>query len=98
MKTPPTRRLVLDVLKPHEPPMTEFAAEVASLKGVEGVNATLVETDEEVQNIKLTVEGEDVDRGDVDSVVSRLGGSVHSVDQVVVGERLVEDTPTPQDR
>jgi hypothetical protein len=96
--TAPTRRLVLDVLKPYKPSMTDFASEIASLASVEGVNATLVETDEKVQNIKLTVEGEDVDADDVKSGVKGLGGSVHSVDEVVVGDRIVEERPTLQDR
>jgi hypothetical protein len=51
------RRLVVDVLKPHQPEITEFAEAVADTDGVEGANATLIETDREVQNIKITMEG-----------------------------------------
>ncbi|MDZ7687865.1 MAG: DUF211 domain-containing protein [Halobacteriales archaeon] len=95
--TPPLRRLVVDVLKPHQPEITEFAEAVADTDGVEGVNATLIETDREVQNIKITVEGDDIDRDEVVEAVERLGGSVHSFDEVVCGERTVERRDTPQD-
>lgn len=95
--TPPTRRLVVDVLKPHQPEITEFAKSVADSDGVEGVNATLIETDREVQNIKITMEGGDIDKDEVFEVIEGLGGSVHSIDEAVCGERIVERRDTPQD-
>jgi hypothetical protein len=92
-----TRRLVLDVLKPHEPSIIEFASTVEKLAGVEGVNASLVEIDEEVQNIKLTIEGEGIDDEEVKKEIEDLGGSIHSVDEIVCGNKMVEKTQTPQD-
>lgn len=94
----PIRRLVLDVMKPHNPDILEFADAVAGCSGVEGVNAVLVETDREVQNIKLTIEGDDLEAAAIEETVVDLGGTVHSIDQVVCGERLVEQSATPQDR
>ncbi|WP_251344064.1 DUF211 domain-containing protein [Haloplanus halophilus] len=93
----PVRRVVLDVLKPHQPSTVEVASRLADLDGIEAVNALLVETDAEVQTLKLTVEGSDIAVERVDDEVERLGGSVHSVDQVVCGEYLVEEVRTPQD-
>lgn len=93
----PIRRLVLDVLKPYEPETLEFAERIADIDGVEGVNATLVETDQSVQNIKLTVEGPAVDYDAVTDVVDGLGGTIHSVDQVACGSLVVEESKTPQD-
>jgi hypothetical protein len=94
----PVKRLVVDVLKPHDPPLTEFTSHVADVGGVEGVTASLIELDREVQNVKLTVAGEDLDVEATESEVEALGGTVHSVDQVSCGEELVEDRPIPQDR
>ncbi|MFB6135229.1 MAG: DUF211 domain-containing protein [Halobacteriaceae archaeon] len=91
------RRLVLDLLKPHEPDLVVLAREVSDCEGVDGVNVTLLETDKEVQNVKLTVEGHGVDVDAVSETVTDLGGTVHSVDQVVCGDRLVEEVETPQD-
>ncbi|APW99629.1 hypothetical protein CHINAEXTREME_18450 [Halobiforma lacisalsi AJ5] len=96
--TPPIRRVVLDVLKPYEPDILEFTAAVADCESVDGVNAVLVETDREVQTLKLTIEGDDVDTDAVEGTVETVGGSVHSIDQVVCGDRLVEQSGTPQDR
>lgn len=91
------RQLVIDLLKPHDPPTLEFARELADIDGVDGVNAVLVEIDEDVENIKLTIEGDDVDFENIESTLERLGGTIHSVDQVACGNRLVEESETPQD-
>ena len=92
------RRLVIDVMKPQEPDILEFADTAANCAGVAGVNAVLVETDREVQNLKLTIEGEGIDANALEEAITDLGGTVHSIDQVVCGERLVEQIGTPQDR
>ena len=91
------RQLVIDVLKPHEPTMLTVADEIADLDGVDGVNAVLLEMDEEVRNIKFTIEGEDIDFEAVTETIEDTGGQVHSVDQVACGEYIVDDMPTPQD-
>ena len=91
------RQLVLDVLKPHEPTMLSIAQEMADTDGVDGVNAILLEMDEEVRNIKFTVEGDNIDYDTVTRVIEDTGATVHSVDQVACGDRMVEETPTPQD-
>lgn len=93
----PIRRLVVDVLKPYEPPTLEFTQQVAEAESVAGVNATLIELDREVQNVKFTIEGEGIKYDDVVTIIEDAGGTIHSVDQVVCGERIVEDAPTPQD-
>ena len=91
------RRLVVDVLKPHDPPLVEFATQVADLDTVDGATVSLIELDQEVQNVKLTVEGEALDVDAVTTTVEELGGSIHSTDQVACGEYIVEDRQTPQD-
>jgi hypothetical protein len=91
------RRLVLDVLKPHEPSLVEFTGRVSEVDSVEGVSASLVELDNEVQNVKLTFEGAAIEFPAVEAVIEGQGGTVHSVDQVACGERVVEDRPTLQD-
>lgn len=93
----PVRRLVVDVLKPHEPSTLAFTRRVASVESVGGVNTTLVELDKDVLNVKLTVEGESVEYDAVEAAIEDLGGTIHSVDQVACGEYIVEDAPTLQD-
>lgn len=91
------RRLVVDVLKPHSPTMPEFAKRVAGLEAIEGVTASLIELDQEVQNVKLTIEGDDLDVDAVERRIRDIGGTVHSIDQVACGQYIVEDRQTPQD-
>lgn len=93
----PILRLVLDVLKPHDPPTIELTQRLAETAGVAGVNAEVVDVDRDVQSIKLTIEGDDIDHEAVESAIETLGGSVHSIDQAVCGGRLVEQVETPQD-
>ena len=91
------RRLVIDVLKPHDPPLLEFTDQVAEIESVEGVTSSLIELDQEVQNVKLTFEGDDVDFSTIEETIENLGGTVHSVDQVACGEHIVTDRRTLQD-
>jgi len=92
------KRLVVDVLTPHDPPLAEFTADLADVGSLEGVTGSLIELDAEVQNVKLTVAGPGVGVEEIESEIETLGGTVHSVDQVACGDRVVEDRPTPQDR
>ena len=94
---PALRRVVVDVLKPHDPSLVEFADAVAAAAGVDGVNAAVIELDREVQNVKLTVEGPDLDLDAIETTIDGLGGSVHSVDEVACGASLVDEASTPQD-
>ena len=91
------RRIVLDVLKPHDPSLIEFAQHVTETECVEAASASLIELDKEVQNIKITIEGEELDYATIEAAVSDLGGTVHSIDQVACGEYVVEEQRTLQD-
>jgi hypothetical protein len=91
------RRVVLDVLKPHEPPLIEFTDRIDAVECIDGITSSLIELDQEVQNIKLTIEGENLDYTAIEEAVSELGGTVHSVDQVAYGEYVVEERRTLQD-
>ncbi|EMA17835.1 DUF211 domain-containing protein [Haloarcula argentinensis] len=91
------RRLVIDVLKPHDPPLLTFTNQLAEIESVEGVTSSLIELDQEVQNVKLTFESEDLDFEAIEETIDNLGGSVHSVDQVACGDSVVRDRRTLQD-
>ena len=91
------RHIALDVLKPHDPPLLEFTERIADVKCVDGVTSSLIELDQEVQNIKLTIEGEDLDYAVIEAEIDGQGGTIHSVDQAGYGEYIVEERRTPQD-
>lgn len=91
------RRMVLDIMKPHEPSVIKYSSDLANLDCVEGVNSSMVEIDNEVENIKVTLEGDNIHYEEVERVIDQLGGSVHSVDKVLCGKAIVEELTTPQD-
>lgn len=93
----PIRRLVLDVLKPYEPELPEFTRRVSEVDSVDALTASLLETDRKVQNVKLSLEGGDIDVAAVETQIEALGGSVHSIDEVACGEYVVAERQTPQD-
>lgn len=91
------RRIVLDVLKPYEPNIVEMAQEVANMNGVEGVNITLYEIDHQVENAKVTVEGNGLAYQELKAVIEKNGATIHSIDEVAAGRSLIEDVVTHQD-
>ncbi|AUX08168.1 hypothetical protein AArcSl_0517 [Halalkaliarchaeum desulfuricum] len=85
------RRLVLDVLKPHEPPMVTFSSQLSQLESVSGVTTKLVEMEEDVRTVRVAIEGEDLDLSKIEASIEDLSGSIHSVDEVSCGDRIVDD-------
>ncbi len=78
--------LVLDVLKPHQPPLAEFAEYIGELKPITKVDVGLEEIDERTESLKVTVEGNSIDFDELKEHIARIGAVVHSVDKVVVAE------------
>ncbi len=91
------RRVVLDVLKPHTPNIIELSTKIADLPGVNGVDISLIEMDQKVENIKITCEGDSINYEKVEKVIKDNGGSIHSLDKVSVGTSMIEEVTTPQD-
>ncbi|MFC4986635.1 MULTISPECIES: DUF211 domain-containing protein [Saliphagus] len=87
----PVTRLVLDVLKPHDPGVVPFTARLGDVEGIDAATATVVEVDERVKTLRVTLAGEDLDLGTIREEVEDLSASVHSIDQVSCGSRTVED-------
>lgn len=85
------KRLVLDVLVPIKGrSIIDIAENLSRIKGVEAVNITVKEVDVETQNIVIVLEGKDIDFSEVRIVIEELGGAIHSVDQVVAGNKIIE--------
>lgn len=85
------KRVVLDVLKPHEPPIHELASRLASLEGVTNVGITLVEIDQDTESIKVSLEGNDIDINVVRKSVEEVGAVIHSIDEVMVSKKLFSE-------
>ena len=91
------RRLVLDVMKPFEPDVIKYANSLTKIESVESVNITLIEIDKEVENIKITIEGDHLDYEEIKANIKNLAGAIHSIDMVVAGKKIIEAQNTPQD-
>ena len=78
------KRLVLDVLKPHQPNALEFSQALARAGGDYRVCITVLEVDEKTETLQVVVEGDAIDFYTVQSVIRDLGGSLHSIDEVEV--------------
>ncbi len=92
------RRLVLDVLKPHKPSVVELSLALSNLEGIEGVNIIIYEIDQQVENAKVIIAGNSIDFDTVKKKLEEMGSTIHSVDEVAAGKRIVEEVRTPQDR
>ena len=91
------RRLVLDVLKPHEPSNVLLALKLSEVENVDGVNLTLMEMDQNTETLKITIVGNNMDFEKIKKVIEELGAVIHSVDEIVAGKIMVEKVKTEQD-
>jgi hypothetical protein len=77
--------------------MLTLADKLGDIEGIQGVDIALFEIDNKVENIKITLEGDDIDYQEVQEVIQDSGGSIHSIDKVSTGKELIEEAETPQD-
>jgi hypothetical protein len=84
------KRLMLDVLKPHEPNALEFTRTIASVGVGYRACLTVIEVDEHTETLQLEVEADSVDFDAVEAAIKSMGGSLHSIDQVEVLNEPVE--------
>ena len=86
------------MLKPHEPSIIDVAQRLGSIEGISGVNISLEEVDAQTDSIKITIEGTDINYQKVKSEIDSCGASIHSIDGVSAGIKLIDEVNTPQDR
>ena len=78
------KRLVLDVLKPHDPNPLEFARELVSLCVGYEVRLVVDEMDEKTESIILEITAHNIDYKLIAEKIKEMGGSIHSIDEVEV--------------
>ena len=81
---PKIKELVLDVLKPHTPPLPVFASFLAEHNGVDKVEVSLVEMDERTESLGVILRGHDIDYDSLKEHMGKQGAVIHSVDKVTV--------------
>ena len=88
------KRLVLDVLKPHNPSIIDVAQQLSVLDGISGVNISIKEVDQETETVKITIKGNSIDCDLVEETIREVGAVIHSVDNVSAGKELVDELET----
>lgn len=81
------RTLVLDVLKPHSPPLPDFAAFLSEFDGVDRIEITVLEMDEKTETVKVVIKGDFFEYEELRDHMSKQGAVIHSVDQVIVEKK-----------
>lgn len=82
-----TRRLVLDVLKPHQPNALDFSLALARLGADYHVKVTVTEVDKKTESTVVTIEGADINFDAIKTAIEKMGASVHSIDEVEVSSK-----------
>jgi hypothetical protein len=81
------QRLVLDILKPHQPNALEFANAIAALGDSYKVEIRVVEVDDKTETLLVAIEGNGLDFERISNAINENGASLHSIDEVsVVGK------------
>jgi hypothetical protein len=85
------RRLVLDVDKAiARPTLIEIAEAIEKVAGVEALNLLVTEIDIETVGMNVTIEGQHLDYPALVKAIESTGAVVHSIDQLVAGQRVIE--------
>ena len=84
---PSIKRIVLDVLKPHQPNALEFANALAALGDDYNVKLKVTEVDEKTESTVIILEAVSLDFDRIEHAIIEMGGSVHSIDEVEVDGR-----------
>ena len=79
-----TRKLVLDILKPHQPDALKFSSTLADLGTDYCVKLIVTEVDKNTESTIVTIEGADIHFDIIKEAIEKMGASVHSIDEVEV--------------
>ena len=86
------KRIVLDILKPHEPSIRILAEKLAELRGVDIVDVAMHDVDSKVEVAKVTIEGPDIDYEKIRAVLQDNAATIRGVDRVTTGKANVQVT------
>ena len=76
------KRVVLDVLKPHQPNALDFSQAIAKVGADYHVRLTVLEVDENTESVEVEIRSHAIDFAAVQAAICDMGGTVHSIDEV----------------
>jgi uncharacterized protein len=74
----------------QQPSLLDVAQAIDPVKGVKAFNISVSEIDLETVGTDITVEGDEIDYRGLMKAIEGTGAMVHSIDELVVGEYMVE--------
>jgi hypothetical protein len=88
------RRVVMNVDKPLKvPTLADIGFAISNTPGARALNITVMEVGQEWVGTSITVEGEGIDYDALVRTIETSGAVVHSLDQLVAGDRIIEYVP-----
>ena len=78
------KRIVLDVLKPHQPNALEFSQAISEAGIDYRVKLVVIDVDENTETVQVELKGNAINFNAVQSAITNMGGSIHSIDEVEV--------------
>jgi uncharacterized protein len=88
------RRVVLDVdMGIAAPTLLEIGEAVSAVGGVEAFNLSVEEIDIKTVGLIVVVEGSAIEYQALVAAIERTGAVVHSIDELVAGNHVVEFVP-----
>jgi hypothetical protein len=85
------KRMVLNVLKPHQPNTFKFSKAIAEVGDDYEVYLTVLAMDEATETTQIVIESSDIDFKSIQNCISTMGGSLHSIDEVLVHNKPGDD-------
>jgi hypothetical protein len=76
------KRVVLDVLKPHQPNALDFSKAIAKVGADYHVWLTVLEVDENTESVQVEIRSQAIDFVAVQAAICDMGASIHSIDEV----------------
>lgn len=87
------KRLLLDILKPHQPDVLEFSRLLAE-QGRLRVSLLVLEMDDKTETLQVEIIGEDIDFERIKKAITDFGASLHSIDEVEMVGTDASETDT----
>ncbi len=77
---------LLDILKPHQPPVDLVARTLMEINGVKRVQIKVDELDQKTASLHIKIEGNDLSLEKLIEILESLNCALHSIDEVVFFE------------
>ncbi len=84
VRKPRVNKLVLDVLKPNEPSIIDLGKSFYKNKNIDCVSINVLEVDKKTENVKVVIEGKDLNFNKIKDIIENQGSVIHSIDGIIV--------------